>query len=444
MNINQKIKKAKIKLFRKDIGLILFGACAYKFDWYVHQMPDFAEGYVKFALDSSSSVDGMIHINENMIQKDDYTHDNLIALIIHELLHILQKHGRRRGNREPKLWNFATDHVIDRDLKKLGLNPYQNRFNIIQELDQAKPNCSAEEAYDWINSKAQRFTIKMNSSSGDGNGDSQSFTVTDEQTGQEYQVTFTADDNAQLSEADKEKLKQKTDQFISEARALNQTMKEKGSMSGGMQDYLDKLLKVEIDWASLLEKAIKTNTILRPIERSWRKLNHFYSPHGMTLPGMSMDEEKENVGMLIILLDTSASISYDELKKFGYIVNRSLGYFSTVKLITHDTVIHQNIDFEKEDHNKFYGFIKSMGFKGRGGTSHRDCFKYIEDEIWSDNEKRDILSMVISLTDMHSDIEGLYGSFKWIKNNTPLVFLSTSQKEIEDVDFPNINTIKIK
>lgn len=437
-NIQKKLKQARIKMFRKDIGLMLFGACSYKFDWQVHSMNDAIEGYVKFDIDdSSNSLDGIIHINETYISKDDYTHDNLIALIIHENLHILQKHGARRGNRDSQIWNFACDHVVDRDLKNLQLKPYHNQFNIINELDRRYPKCSAEEAYNWIYEKMPRFEISQTGEN--------SFQIKDSRTGQTFQVETTPDDNSKSSDVEKEKLKNKTDQFVSEARALNQTLREKskGNDPGGMQSYLDKLLEVKIDWTSLLEKAIKTNTILKPQERSWKKINPYYAPHGITLPGMGMEEEKENIGTLVCMIDSSGSISQNDLKKFAYILNRLIEYFDLVKLMIHDSQIHQNVDFEKDDHHKFYDFVKKIGFKGRGGTSHRDCFKYVEDEIWADNEKRDKLSMIISLTDGYSDIERVYKNYEWIKNNTPLVFICNSGWEFNDPQFKNINTIQI-
>lgn len=445
MSVNQKIKRARLKMFRKDIGLMLFGACSYKFNWVVTPMPEMVEGGVRFDITTNNVEDGNIYINEHYINKTDYDHDNLVALIIHEILHILQKHGQRRNNRTPMLWNFACDHVVDRDLRSFALHPYQKQFNIIEELHLINPKCSAEEAYEWIINQEGRFTIGP----GDGNdGDDDNrievSIITDEKTNERYIVTSPPDQNESLSQEDKEKLKQKIDQFISEARAQNQIMKEKGSNPGRIQEYLDRLLKVEIDWTSLLEKAIKTNIILKPNERNWRRLHPYYQLHGLNLPGRSMEEEKENIGQLVLLIDTSGSINKNDLGRFAYVLDKSLNYFDSVLLITHDTQIHQKVEFRKLEHTEVHDFIKNQGFEGRGGTSHRDCFKYIEDEIWSINEKRDVLSMVISLTDGYSDIDNIVNQFNWIKNNTPLVIASTSDWEFKNPMFSNISTIFIK
>src|SRR3954463_16523663 len=41
-------------------------------------------------------------------------------VIIHELMHILLKHGLRRGSRDPDRWNKACDYAINIMLRDLG------------------------------------------------------------------------------------------------------------------------------------------------------------------------------------------------------------------------------------------------------------------------------------------------------------------------------------
>jgi len=81
LTIKTKIKQARLKMFRKDVGLMLFGACAYKFNWNVTNMSNSVEGGVCFDIKTKNVEDGNIHINEYYIKRDDYTYDNLVALI---------------------------------------------------------------------------------------------------------------------------------------------------------------------------------------------------------------------------------------------------------------------------------------------------------------------------------------------------------------------------
>ena len=436
MSKTDKLKKAKLKMFRKDYGLRLFGARSYAFNWRTEDMHPNIEGCVKWNL-IDKKFDGNIYINNFYLDKDDYTHDNLIALIIHELLHILHKHGERRGTRDPAIFALAADHIIDRDLREMKLIPYQNNFNIIPQLDYELPKCSLIEAYNWLNNKRNNYNIQQNNNDNNIIG----FTIKHKDNNEEYNVTLTPDDDSKLTDEEKNELKQHVEQFISETRALHQIMKDKGDTSGKHSEYLERLLKVEIKWEDLLDKAIKTNVILKPNERSWRRLHKNYLAHNITLPGISYEEEKENIGRLIIGIDTSGSIDKTNLEKFSYILSKSLKYFEEVILLVHDIEVHQIETFQKEDFGKVYDFIKNVGFKGRGGTSHRPIFKLISNDYFKDGDDIDILSMIIFLTDLESDVESDITNHEWSKS-VPTVFMSTSREYSND-DFPNISTIQI-
>ena len=441
-SVEKKKKDARIKLFRRDLGLNFFGALAYQFQLDVHEMSDRAEGYIMYNKENlDKSGDGIIHLNRKMVSQPDYTHDNIIYVILHELLHILQKHGLRRGQREPEAWNFACDHVVDRDLREIGkVKRYKNACNIIEELDKEKPKCSAEQAYEWIRKKQKqnKMTISMDKKSG-------MIKVEDHSTGEIFYVNPQAggqDQTENQSPDDKKKYKYAIDNFLSHARALYETMKDKGTVGGSLATYLDKILKVEIPWESLLEKAIKTNTIMKPDERSWRQLNKYFQPHGMTLPGYSFIEDNEGIGLLIVLADTSGSISDKNLKQFSSVIIQSMKFFKTILLITHDVPIHQEKEFDSDSIRDFYQFINEEGFKGRGGTSHKAVFDRIE-ELWEDNEIKDDLSMVISLTDNQSDSHRIYQDYRWIKNKVPLVFVLTPNGDEHKYEYDSILNIRI-
>ncbi len=233
------------------------------------------------------------------------------------------------------------------------------------------------------------------------------------------------------------------EKFISEARAILEDMKKKGNISGKISQYLSQLLKVEIPWEELVEKSIKTNTIMKPDDRSWRSLNKFYQPHGIHLPGYSLSESNEGIGTLIICVDRSGSINKKELKQFSYIIEQSMKYFKVIKVLIHDIKIHQEKEFNIDNIIEFYKFIKTEGYKGGGGTSHKYVFEKIQ-TIWEEDPNE--ISMCISLTDMYSDIKELYKKQEFIKNNLPFVFIITSsgQKINIDKDFGEITQIKIK
>lgn len=411
---------------------------ANKFAWEIDEFSPLVEGYVQYNLDDPSKIEsGAIHLNQHFIEKPDYTYNNLIFIICHELLHILNKDGIRRGDRKWNEWNTACDHVIEVFLRKMSdiIKPYNNQYNIIEELYNHRPDCTSEYAYDWI--------IKHPSSIKFQNIDNLTIQVTDGSGN--YLFTVTANLGGITSELDPEEAVKTllTDQLISEARAIFENIKAKGNSPGYLTTYLDKILKVEIPWQSLVEKAIKTNVIMKPDERTWRCLNKFYLPHNIHLPGYAMSEDTEGTGTLIVLVDSSNSISDKNLKQFSHIIENSMKYFKVIVVLVHDIHIHQRKQFDKDSIREFYTFISKEGYHGRGGTSHTDVFKEIQTEYWEKN--KDDLSMVISLTDNYSDIEYNYKQFEWLRNNLPLTIIISKGGKLLNLDqsFGSITQIKI-
>jgi len=435
------IRKAKLKLFTK--ALIFFGMCANKFTWEIEEFDKRIEGYVLFDSENLTKIEsGTIFLNKHFVSKPDYTYNNLIFTICHELLHILNKHGARRGDRKWEEWNVACDHVIEIFLKKLSniIKPYNNKYNIIEELEYQNPNCTAEYVYDWIMKNPSKIQVS--------DTQNMSITVTDGDGKPMFIVSSIIGGitpNCISDELDESTKNMLIDQFVAESRALFENIKTQGNLPEYLTTYLDELLKVEIPWETLVEKSIKTNIIMKPDDRSWRSLNKFFMPHRLNLPGTSLTQELEGTGTLIVGCDSSASISHKDLKKFSGIIETSMIHFKTIHLIVHDTIIHQRKMFDKDTIHEFYRFISDEGYRGRGGTSHKYLFEEVQTEYWEKN--KDDLSMVISLTDGYSDIESYYQNpkFEWIKNNIPLVFIITKDGNGMSLDqtYGNISQIKI-
>lgn len=443
--LSKKIQNARIKLFKKSEGLSFFGACSYMFDWSIHPMPgSYAEGYVLFDKESHKVEDGTIHINEDLVIKNDYTHIHLAYIICHELLHILGKHGVRKGSREHHVWAAACDHVVERDLKQHAnaVQPYDGAYHMFEELHNESKNCTVEYAYEWLQKQIQAGKIKVVLVPGDGNGDMVEVTGPN---GMKFMVSaqFGGVDNKQIK-GDTLQAIQTNEKIVSEARALHQTLKAKGDQSGSLTSLLDKILAVKIPWEVLLEKAIKTNVILKPDERSWKNPNKIWRPHGIILPGVTTSEDRDGTGIIIYCTDSSGSMSDKELKKCSSVTEQSFQFFKEVWLYVHDTSVHQKKIFDKDEKHMFYHFLKNEGYKGRGGTSHLDVFQKIQDEVWDNNGLRDDLSMVICLTDGYSDIEKVITNKKleWLKV-TPVVFIISGSYNLDLSQYEKMTTLYI-
>ena len=76
------------------------------------------------------------------------TKDEQVAIMAHELMHILLKHLDRQKERDLELWNYATDAVINQILKTNGLPLVDGVIDCPDAL-----SFSAEEYYDIVKAK---------------------------------------------------------------------------------------------------------------------------------------------------------------------------------------------------------------------------------------------------------------------------------------------------
>jgi predicted metal-dependent peptidase len=438
--VNTKINKAQIKLSKKADGLNFFGACAYSYAWSIHSMPGMnAEGYVLFDKDTKDIEDGTIHINYDLVKRKDYTHIHLAYIICHELLHILGRHGLRKGQRDHGIWAAACDHVVERDLMDVAHSvvPYDDRYHYFEKLHKEQPTCSVEQAYDWIVKQINAGNIQVHLVAGDSMVE-----VTDENGN-----TFTI--NVQVGGTDPKKVKgnsaqvlQTNEKVLAEARALHEIMKSRGTSPGSLTSLLDSMLAVEIPWEKLLEKSLKTNVQMRPDDRTWKMPNKIYRPLGILLPGQTMMEEREGVGLIIYATDSSGSMSDEELKKCSSVVHQSFQYFKYVWLYVHDVDVKQKKEFDKTEAHKFMSFLKVEGYEGRGGTSHNPVFDRIQKEAWETDEYNAEISLVICLTDGYSDIESSIKKYEWCKS-IPIVFVIFGGHQI-NVSQENVTVINVE
>jgi predicted metal-dependent peptidase len=433
-DLDMLVKKAKLKMFTNE--LFFFGISSNKFKWEIENLEDHIEGMTIFSRDDLSKIEnGTIYFNKNYLEKDDYTSNNFVFLICHELLHILNKHGIRAVDKIWPVWCAACDHVIECFLKNMSniIKPYQDQYNIIPDLEIEKPNCSADQAYEWLIKKTPIIKIEEDPNSG-------IITVSknDEIIFDTHNIMGGGSGKSEEDEGND--LNNQIEQIVAEARAIFENIKARGFTPGRLVEYLDKILQVEIPWQQLLEKAIKTNVIMKPDERGWTNLNKMYIPHKITLPGYTFSESREGVGILVIGVDSSGSINTKNLREFAGVIEKSMMYFKTIKMIVHDVAIHQIREFSNDNIHEFYEFISKIGFKGRGGTSH----KFLFDEVAKiyDSEDRDDLSMVLSLTDGYSDIQRICNNYKWINDKLPLVIVLTKNARLinlpEDKDITQI------
>lgn len=184
--------------------------------------------------------------------------------------------------------------------------------------------------------------------------------------------------------------------------------KVRGMGSSEILSSLGIPLDVKMNWARKLkrrlgylcsEKTDKNKT-------TWSNPNK-YTKHIAVLPG---PDKKFKMPTIYVAVDSSGSMSNDDLRKINYILKElnTKGYPITV--IVHDYNINKIDKFKPKDTaiNKFIKFRYSCG-----GTSHIEVFKYIENELktYADYKK----AIVLIASDMYSDIDKIYDKYKWTR-----------------------------
>jgi predicted metal-dependent peptidase len=425
------------------------------------------------------------------IVQEGLTREDIIFATLHETLHIISGHIVRFQSRDRLLWNLATDHVINCIIKDISSKNNKVTFSdncvYFEEIAKEHPNASAEIVYEILCKEVNRnapskkdgpknpggpggsspssFNQKgkdngdSNGSQTDGNGDDENTpsssigednrrysykiydgpcgikiaTFKDHTNGKEFSfamdATFMENGNAEEDkkcEAALKNLKQK-------AKSLwHSPVVNKGDFPGNMISYFDEIFKIETPWNTLLESAI-----LYPVQtekrRSWTMPNFYYRRFAR-VPG----KWKNNLGrkILVVGIDSSGSISDDDLKIFLGIVLDSTSYFDGLYILVHDVDVQQEFIFEKRpDKNQLVSQIREI--KGRGGTSHHPVFE----RITQLNEDY-LISSVIFLTDYCSDVESIYSNFDWFRE-LPSIWLVTSELEVKFPDYVDYKHIRI-
>ena len=342
-------------------------------------------------------------------------------------MHIAFSHGMRQKDHDTMIWNLAADHVINSTIKRTFKNsdviPYGGwdggKFVLFSDNEINRTDITTEEVYDYLirnNVNECRFTLIDVQGNGKG---LKSYTVKDNLTGKEYTVDVSDGNTSKEFE-----------NFNKIASEIFNQIKDRGDMPRNLTEVFKKFYKTEIPWTEILRDAIHKCLTPLPNSRGWRTLNKLFIPHGYTLPGITYDFE-ENADTAVVSIDTSGSINSKELHEFPCILVESIAYFKKIILITHDYTIQQVEEFHNYDSGKLQTFLTNIGFKGRGGTSHKDVFNKIQ-EI--DNDIAEGLSIYLSLTDGYSDISDYWNKNEWSKKGSiPTYFIITKGGTIPSI-----------
>lgn len=269
-----------------------------------------------------------------------------LTVLVHELWHVALLHMLRRGDRDPKVWNYACDIAINNMLKAegysfVGTDPW---------LEPKYGEQPAEEIYDDMRGQPlitmEGLTIWGHEEGGIGDEED----ILDPGENPDGTIDEKA---AAIGEFP----------IINQVVHASHTAKmagEPGSVPGEVESVLKRFLSPKLPWETLLMNFFNE---ISDFDYSWARPNRRYQD--VYLP--SLVESDNGLEHLIYYLDVSGSVSDGEVLRFNSEVKYIKDQFKPQKLtlVLFDTIIQREYVFLEEDP------FEEVVIVGRGGTCLR-------------------------------------------------------------------------
>lgn len=313
--------------------------------------------------------------------QQDPSRELVMGVLAHETMHAALGHVWRRQQRDPLLFNIAVDMVTNFILT-------QNQIDLPDDcvkMPSGWEKLSEEEIYERLRKKVNQALVKAAAQSSLGAGDvlppptSGPGSGQNDPNGQPGEVGRAGTDPTSGA-AGSDLAKTWKDRLIRAA----QVAKSQGRCPAGISEIVDDLLRPQQDWRTLLALFVQPHAHDYDWLRPDRRLLGAYGLYLPTLFG-------EKVEDLVVAIDTSGSISSDELRTFMSELRGILQAYPHmhVYLVTCDAQVYAFEELTSQD-------PVPTEIQGRGGTDFRPVFEEIE--------KRGILpSAAVFLTDGMGD-----------------------------------------
>lgn len=281
------------------------------------------------------------------------------GVLVHEVLHIICKHHLRVEKRDHKKWNRACDYVIDPIVMDTGLKiPSGPGFE--HHLDRTWTGKTAEYVYARLPDK-------------DENGNPYPSGMGDV-------IQAENEDGKALSETEAKLEEANINQMITVAE---QAQKNIGKLPGGLQQIIREARESQVPFEDILERFIggdkpEGHNFSRPARHQWHNSRLF-------MPA----QQKTGVGHIVVAIDTSNSMSDEELRMaFGETKTLIEDFMpESVTIIYADSGVQRVEVFEKGEE------IDRLNIKGKGGTRVQPAI------TWAENLKHPV-NRFIYITDM--------------------------------------------
>jgi len=270
--------------------------------------------------------------------------DGRKSILMHEIRHVANLHMLRRGNRDPRIWNYACDTILDNEMDHedyvvsgprifpLELFPPGSKTFVNHDYD----DLSAEQVYDIMIKNAVKIPENYRPDIIEGNQSGVSpHTIVN--------MVVSATHAAQLSGGNKA-----------------------GDIPGDVETVLRRFLKPKLPWKQLFQRFF---TQLTESEYTWKRPNRRFS--SMYLP--SIQDVDGGLEHIMYFEDVSGSISDNDVVRFNSEVKYVWDTFKPLKmtLVQFDTRITKETTYDRGDP------FEEVIIVGRGGT----CLSPVREHI---------------------------------------------------------------
>lgn len=349
--------KENIKVTKAKIGLIL-------------DHPFFATLILKkkFIEDTSiktASTDGK-EIRYNPKFFDGLTHDEAMAVIAHEALHITSLHHTRRDARSQDKWNTACDYAINPILKEAGFSLPKGAL-----LHPAYEGKSAEEIYRLIPDGNNDDGGDDNQSGGGGNNNQQQNQQPQQGNGKgkgqgnsQPQPNPGMGDVTDAPATTQAEMQQQEAEAKQELAQALQVGKQAGKLPASLERLIEEMLEPKVHWKEVLSRFLGE---IAKNDYCFTRPNTRYMGKGFILPSLYNIE----MGDIVLLVDTSGSIDRELLNRFaGEMQDICSLTKTTIKVVYVDAAVQAIQEIEPDD-------VVDLKPKGGGGTSFVPGFDWM-------------------------------------------------------------------
>jgi len=297
--------------------------------------------------DTAATNGRVIYFNTGFFK--DLTVENIEFVLCHEILHLAFDHFCRRDNRNPKIWNYATDYCINGILVVENIGEPIKDFRMFH--DPKYYNMSSEEIYELIKD--------------------------DYDSGKNIELGDLLDNHIDWEENDENGNPRMTPDEIRQVKdeirqAIIQAAQACGSgydIPSSIKELIDDMTNHKIPWEEVIRQQIKSLikydcTYMKPNKKS-------YNMEAL-LPG---SDTKYTIDVAIGI-DMSGSIGSKEAKNMLTEVKGIMEEFQefTIKLWCFDDVINNYKEYNSYNMDEFDDYEPI----GNGGTNFHSNFEFME------------------------------------------------------------------